>query len=71
MEYTKKVDGTELEVEYLYHKGEEAVWTDPNGDPGTPGYPAVVEILAVFATLKDKNNNDIETIEEEILESYG
>ena len=80
MEHTDTIDGLEVEIEYMYDEGEPTVWTDSNGDPGTPGYPPSVEILAVFTMLKDKNNKelrvdilpiwdyDIESLEEEILE---
>jgi|TARA_B110000977_G_scaffold152345_1_gene193450 hypothetical protein len=80
MEYSETIDGLEIEIEYLYDEGEPTVWTEPNGDPGTPGYPPSVEILTVFTLLKDRNNNDVmvdilpiwdydlETLEEEIIE---
>lgn len=80
MEHTDTIDGLEVEIEYMYDEGEPTVWTEPNGDPGTPGYPPSVEILAVFTMLKDKNNKelrvdilpiwdyDLESLEEEILE---
>ncbi len=79
MEHTDTIDGLEVEIEYIYDAGEPQVWTEPNGDPGTPGYPPSVEILSVFTSLKDKDNKDImvdilpiwdydlETMEEEIL----
>jgi|TARA_R110000772_G_scaffold242105_1_gene354488 hypothetical protein len=80
MEHIDTIDGLEVEVEYLYDEGEPTVWTESNGDPGTPGYPPSVEILGVFTILKDKNNKDLrvdilpiwdydlESLEEEILE---
>ena len=79
MEHTDTIDGLEVEIEYIYDAGEPEVWTEPNGDPGTPGHPPSVEILSVFTSLKDKDNKDImvdilpiwdydlETMEEEIL----
>tara|TARA_R110001606_G_scaffold394632_1_gene565733 strand:+ start:1265 stop:1522 length:258 start_codon:yes stop_codon:yes gene_type:complete len=79
MEHTDTIDGLEVEIEYIYDAGEPEVWTEPNGDPGTPGYPPSVEILSVFTSLKDKDNKDImvdilpiwdydlETMEDEIL----
>jgi len=80
MKYLDTIDNLELEIEYLYNEGEPTVWTEPNCDPGIPGYPPSVEILAVFTLLKDRNNNDVmvdilliwdydlETLQEEILE---
>jgi len=82
MEYSNTIDGLDLEIDYLYDPGEPMVWTEPNGDPGTPGCGPSIEILAVYTILKDKNNNevtvdilpiwdyDLDTLEEEILESY-
>ena len=85
MEYSTDIEGMEITVEYNYETGEDVVHTEPNGDPGTPGYPATVEITAVFTTLLNMSDeyipinimsileldsSYIEKIEEEILESH-
>jgi hypothetical protein len=82
MEFTYDMDGIELDVVYTYDPGEAEVWTESNGDPGTPGIAPSVEITAAYSLLKDRNNNDVMVdilpldivnqydIEEEILESY-
>jgi len=49
------------EVDYTYHKEEKEVWTESNGDPGTPGYPAYVDIHAIYMPLKDENGNTVGT----------
>tara|TARA_R110000803_G_scaffold25797_7_gene61562 strand:- start:524 stop:790 length:267 start_codon:yes stop_codon:yes gene_type:complete len=59
MTYSIKIDDIEIDIEYLYDDGEQRVWIESNGNPETPGYPPNVEIMAVFALLKDKNNNDV------------
>jgi hypothetical protein len=48
-----------LTIEYNHEPGEEMVHTEPNGDPGTPGYAAGIEIMAIYVTLKDENNNQV------------
>lgn len=58
--YTIDIDKTlYCEVEYTYHKKEDQVWSESNGDPGTPGYPAYVEVHAIYMPLKDENGNTV------------
>lgn len=47
-------------VEYTFDPGEPDQWYDSNGDPGTPGYPASVDIYHVWTTLKDKSGTEHE-----------
>ena len=84
--YTYNIDETlYCEVDYTYHKKEEEVWTESNGDPGTPGHPAYIEVHAVYMPLKDEIGNvvgvdvmpllhemdiDLENIEEIIENNY-
>ena len=53
------INGMFMEVTYTYHKGEEEVHTESNGDPGTPGYPDTVTIDEVWTYLPDMSDNDI------------
>ena len=78
--YDYEYNGTLLEIEYEYDPGEKTVWTESNGDPGTPGIAASIEIYTIWAVLKDRNGNSIDVdvtnfihthhIESKILESY-
>jgi|TARA_B110000908_G_C10155156_1_gene403280 hypothetical protein len=79
-------DNQELDIEYEYDEGEPMVWTEPNGDPGTPGYPSTVVITHAFCSLKNAKGiyvvvdilpvfdmiveDDICNLEDEILESH-
>jgi len=47
------------EVDYTYNKAEKEVWSESNGDPGTPGSPAYIDINAVYMPLKDENGNTV------------
>ena len=47
-------------VEYTYDPGEPDQYYDLNGDPGTPGYPASVDIYHVWATFKDRTGKSCE-----------
>jgi len=49
----------EADIHYKYDKGEDIVWTTDSGDPGTPGYPPSVEIINIFVSLPDANNNSV------------
>ena len=44
----------DVTVEYDYHRGEPAVWSYRNGDPGHPGTGDEVEIIAMV----DENGKD-------------
>lgn len=41
-------DTVNVTVEYEYIKGEPAVWTLPNGDPGHPGTGDSVDIISIM-----------------------
>lgn len=47
-------------VEYTYDPGEPDEYYDSRGNPGTPGYPASVDIYHVWATFKDRTGKDCE-----------
>ena len=59
MRYNKEDGDFILSIEYTHTAGEEMVHTESNGDPGTPGYPTVVEITAIYTAAKDENDNDV------------
>jgi len=71
--------GHEVEVEYFYYPGEAEVHTEPNGDPGTPGYGPSVEVYHVWYNTMDRIGNIVsvevkdlleEDFEERILETH-
>ena len=84
--YKYNIDKTlYCEIEYSYNKKEQEVWSESNGDPGTPGSPAYIEVHAVYMPLKDENGHivgvdimplldemdiDLDNIEDIILETY-
>tara|TARA_R100000935_G_C2741590_1_gene126074 strand:- start:29 stop:301 length:273 start_codon:yes stop_codon:yes gene_type:complete len=58
--YTYNIDKTLYwEIEYSYNKKVKEVWSESNGDPGTPGYPAYIEVHAIYMPLKDENGNKV------------
>jgi len=77
-EYTTDSGETVL-VEYAYDPGEPEVWTEPNGDPGTPGTGPSVDIYHVWYSATDRLGNIIsvdvqnlieDNIEDKILEDH-
>ena len=80
LSYEYEYNGTLLDIEYEYDPGEKTVWTESNGDPGTPGVAASIEIYTIWALLKDRNGNSIDVnvtdfihthhIESKILETH-
>ena len=59
MRYNKEDGDFILSIEYTHTAGEEMVHTESNGDPGTPGYPTVVEITAIYTAARDENDNEV------------
>jgi hypothetical protein len=59
MVYHTDLEGMDITVNYAYEPGEEEVWTESNGDPGTPGCPSTVEVINVFTLLLDANNKNV------------
>lgn len=70
---------TEVDAVYYYHEGEPEIRYDSNGT-GQPGHDPYIEIVEVWATLKDHNGaprnvnvidiitpDELERMEEEII----
>jgi hypothetical protein len=53
MEYETNIGGIDITIEYVFEPAEEQIWTSSNGDPGTPGSAASVEIISIWKALKD------------------
>ena len=78
--YEYEYNGNLLEIEYEYDPGEETVWTESNGDPGTPGIAPSIEIYKIWSVLKDREGKfrDVDVtdfihtnhIESKILETH-
>ena len=52
----KEID---LEIDYYYEPGEPDEYYDQHGNPGTPGYPASIEMAHVWWTLQDDKKNEV------------
>tara|TARA_R110001632_G_scaffold28786_4_gene76653 strand:- start:4120 stop:4389 length:270 start_codon:yes stop_codon:yes gene_type:complete len=59
MIYNVEINDVLLDIEYIYEEGEKMEYAGSNGDPGTPGCSGSIEIIAIYTSLSDKNNNNI------------
>jgi hypothetical protein len=48
-----KINNVTIDVIYTFIEGESEVYTEPNGDPGTPGFPPGVEIQEAWVELSN------------------
>jgi len=68
MEYETNINGIDITVEYIFEPAEEQIWTSSNGDPGTPGSAASVEITNIWTLLKDTNGKFVNVDIKELVE---